>query len=112
MVNKWSEGEKYAVYMMMFMIIVNYVRKQADARFSVMKTIVADNPFGKASSGHILKPIFEIAKKNQVKLICFTAHRAEEILRNFPTCYSIIGRNVYGKAVMIASKLEVAYVKK
>ncbi|AZN40409.1 hypothetical protein [Paenibacillus albus] len=110
-VHKWSGGEKYAVYMTMFMIIVNHVRKQAEGRFNVHKTIVADNPFGKASSGHILKPIFEIAKKNRVKLICFTAHRAEEILRNFPTCYSLKGRSLYGTDVMVASKLEAGFVK-
>ncbi|USG65752.1 hypothetical protein NDK47_27260 [Brevibacillus ruminantium] len=117
-VHNWSGGEQYAVYLTMYMIMVNHVRKQADGKYNVFKTIVADNPFGKASSGHILKPIFEVAEKNQVKLICFTAHRADEILSNFPTCYSLKGRNVYGMDVMslnpmhLTYQLEAGYVKK
>lgn len=114
-VHNWSGGEQYAIYLTMFMVMVNHVRKQADGKYNVFKTIVADNPFGKASSGHILKPIFEIAKKNQVKLICFTAHKADEILRNFPTGYSLKGINVYGKDVISSTPLhqvEAGFVKK
>ncbi|QOY36791.1 hypothetical protein AWH56_003810 [Anaerobacillus isosaccharinicus] len=117
-VHSWSGGEKYSIYLIMFMIIINHIRKNNEEVVGEWKTIVADNPFGKASSSHILRPIFEVAKKNFVQLICLTAHRAEQILREFPVVYSAKLRtqfdmsflkNKLEKDVQTIRKLGVAY---
>ncbi|MFJ7726833.1 hypothetical protein ACIQXV_11780 [Neobacillus sp. NPDC097160] len=85
----WSGGEKTTVYMTLFMILINYIRTQNKEFGNPWKVIIADNPFGKASSQHIIQPIFEIAKRNQIQLICLTAHKNEEVVRSFPVVYSI-----------------------
>ena len=105
-VARWSGGESYSIYMTMFMILVSYIRQQLEGRSSVWKTVIADNPFGKASSGHILDTVFEIAEANQIQLFCLTAHRQENILFRFPVAYSLQLRTVYGKEVMKHDRLE------
>ncbi|MBM7558089.1 hypothetical protein [Halanaerobacter jeridensis] len=105
-VARWSGGESYSVYMTMFMILVSYIRKQIEGRSDVCKTIIADNPFGKASSAHILNTVFEIAAANKIQLICLTAHRQESILLRFPVAYSLQLRSVMGREVMQHDRLE------
>lgn len=105
-VARWSGGESYSVYMTMFMILVSYIRKQGEGRSNVYKTLLADNPFGKASSAHILNTVFEIAKANQIQLICLTAHRQESILLRFPVAYSLQLRTALGTEIMQKDRLE------
>jgi len=108
-VARWSGGEEYSVYITMFMIMISHIRQQIDGRGAVWKAILADNPFGKASSPHILETVFEVARSNKIQLICFTAHRQENILKEFPVVYSLQLRNAYGKEVMQAERLETAF---
>jgi chromosome segregation ATPase len=105
-VARWSGGESYSVYMTMFMVLVSYIRKQIAGRSDVRKTIIADNPFGKASSAHILNTVFEIAAANKIQLVCLTAHRQESILLRFPVAYSLQLRSVMGREVMQHDRLE------
>jgi hypothetical protein len=88
---KWSGGEQYTVYMTMFMVYIMHIRQAADGREKEPFTIVVDNPFGKASNDHIVDPILETAKKNNIQLICLTAHDTPRIIKKFPVVYS----NVY-----------------
>lgn len=37
------------------------------------KAMLADNPFGVASSPHVLNLIFQLAESNNVQMICLTA---------------------------------------
>ncbi|MGM0508057.1 MAG: hypothetical protein ACQERZ_02705 [Fusobacteriota bacterium] len=109
---RWSGGEEYSVYMTMFMIMVSYIRRQLEGNATGYKTILADNPFGKASSPHILEIVFEVAKSNNIQLLCLTAHRQESIMNNFPVVYSLKLRNAYGKEVMTSEKMEVGFYQK
>ncbi|PLR79999.1 hypothetical protein CVD25_19760 [Bacillus canaveralius] len=82
-VSKWSGGEEFSSYMSMFMILVTYLRKKVNAKDDSWKVIIADNPFGKASSEHVVKPIMELARKSKIQLFCLTAHNNEEIRSHF-----------------------------
>ncbi|PDY15111.1 hypothetical protein [Bacillus cereus] len=82
-VSKWSGGEEFSSYMSMFMILVTYLRKKVNARDDSWKVIIADNPFGKASSEHVVKPIMELARNSKIQLFCLTAHNNEDIRSHF-----------------------------
>ncbi|MDX8362903.1 hypothetical protein [Cytobacillus sp. IB215316] len=88
---KWSGGEQYTVYMTMFMVYIMHVRRAEAGRDREPFTIIVDNPFGKASNDHVVDPILETAKKNNIQLICLTAHDTPRIISKFPVVYS----NVY-----------------
>jgi hypothetical protein len=110
-VPKWSGGEEYSVYMTMFMIMLTHIRQQLEGWRHVWKVLLADNPFGKASSSHVWEPVFQIAKANRIQLICFTAHKEEDILKRFPVVYSLQLRSAYGKEIMQAELMESGFYR-
>ena len=63
--------------MTLFLGILNYL---AEKRGHVPKgkrnhrVVICDNPFGKASSDHVLGPVFHIAKQLGFQMIALTAH--------------------------------------
>ncbi|MDD3874866.1 MAG: hypothetical protein PHE01_11935, partial [Methanosarcina sp.] len=108
---KWSGGEEYSVYMTMFMIMLTHIRQQLEGSRNVWKVLVADNPFGKASSSHVWEPVFQIAKANRIQLVCFTAHKEDDILKRFPVVYSLQLRSAYGKEIMQAELMESGFYR-
>ncbi|MDD2432344.1 MAG: hypothetical protein PHX01_01375 [Clostridia bacterium] len=110
-VPKWSGGEEYSVYMTMFMIMLTHIRQQLEGWRHVWKVLLADNPFGKASSSHVWEPVFQIAKANRIQLICFTAHKEDDILKRFPVVYSLQLRSAYGKEIMQAELMESGFYR-
>jgi zona occludens toxin (predicted ATPase) len=46
-----------------------------------------DNPFGPISSDHLLKPLFEIAKKYNTQLICLTDLKQNSIMNQFKVIF-------------------------
>ena len=53
------------------------------------RVVVADNPFGKASSDHVLEPVFYIAQQLGFQIIALTAHQEGNFIRKyFPVVYS------------------------
>ena len=92
--------------MTMFMVLISYIRRQTTGNPRAHKTIIADNPFGKASSSHILETVFRIAEQNAIQLICLTAHKDEEILARFPIVYSLQLQPAFGREVMKAEEIE------
>ncbi|WP_372661260.1 hypothetical protein [Cohnella sp.] len=104
----WSGGERYTSYMIMFMIIVTHIRKKLHGKESVWKTIVADNPFGAASSEHVVRPIIELALKNKIQLFCLTAIREEEIRSHFE---AVISNRYYNRGGVEILKSESEYME-
>lgn len=96
----WSGGEGYTSYMVMFMILITHIRKKMYVKETMWKTIIADNPFGKASSEHVVRPIIELAQKNKIQLICLTAIRDEEIRTHFDVVISNRYYQVGGREVL------------
>jgi hypothetical protein len=90
--NVWSGGEKWSKNMTLFLGLLNYVaekQKHLDPSMKRNRVVILDNPFGKASSDHVLNPVFFIAEQLGFQMIALTAHAEGKFLRDyFPVIYS------------------------
>lgn len=103
--NSWSGGEKWSKNMTLFLGILNYLaekRKQISSQHKRHRTVIVDNPFGKASSDHVLDPVFFIAEQLGFQIIALTAHSEGKFIRTyFPIVYSCRLRESKNKASSI-----------
>lgn len=88
--NDWSQGQRFAGRFSLFVVLLSYLRHFRSGGGESSSVILADNPFGKASSSHILEIINTIAYYQNVQLFCCTALRNTEIIREFPVIYSLV----------------------
>ena len=92
-VAKNSGGEGLVSAFILLCALLHYMRSDElsslRSRDSEGKVVLMDNPFGKASSPHLLKPLREIADKNNVQLICLTDLGGEAILNRFNNCLAL-----------------------
>lgn len=110
--NKWSGGEMWSKNMALFLGCLNYL---AEKRCHIKKTtyntrvVIADNPFGKASSDHILDPVFFIAQQLGFQIIALTAHEDGNFIRKyFPVVYSCRFANLAnGKGKVLQPEKEI-----
>ncbi|WP_145052912.1 chromosome segregation ATPase [Paenibacillus xylanexedens] len=90
--NRWSGGEKWSKNMTLFLGLLNYVAEKKQHLRSQIKrhrTVILDNPFGKASSDHVLHPVFFVAEQLGFQIIALTAHVEGKFLQDyFPVVYS------------------------
>ena len=90
--NKWSGGEKWSKNMTLFLSILNYLaekKQHLSPNQKRQRSVILDNPFGKASSDHVLKPVFMIAEKLGFQIIALTAHAEGKFISEyFPVVYS------------------------
>ena len=90
---KWSGGEKWSKNMALYLGILNYLAEKKQninqEENKISRAVILDNPFGKASSGHVLEPVFFIAKQIGFQIIALTAHSEGDFIRKyFPVVYS------------------------
>ncbi|WP_317646018.1 hypothetical protein [Sporosarcina sp. GW1-11] len=108
--NSWSGGEKWSKNMSLFLGLLNYVAEKKQHIQPHMKrhrSVILDNPFGKASSSHVLTPVFFIAEQLGFQIITLTAHAEGKFLRDFfPVVYSCRLRQAVGsdRQVMTTKK--------
>ncbi|MBX0314161.1 hypothetical protein [Planococcus glaciei] len=99
-----SGGERFVSFFSVLVALMSYTRtsmKYEDdyQRNKDTKVLIMDNPFGPISSEHLLKPLFEIAKKYNTQLICLTDLKQNSIMNCFNLVYMIkIRPNVLGTA--------------
>lgn len=90
--NVWSGGEKWSKNMTLFLGILNYVaekKKHIQSNMKRHRAVILDNPFGKASSDHVLSPVFFVAEQLGFQIIALTAHAEGKFLQDyFPIIYS------------------------
>lgn len=97
-----SGGERFVSFFAVLIALMSYTRtsmKFSDdyERNKDTKVLVMDNPFGPISSEHLLKPLFNIAKKYNTQLICLTDLKQNSIMNCFNLIYMIkIRQNVLG----------------
>lgn len=97
-----SGGERFVSFFAVLVALMSYTRtsmKYEDdyERNTDTKVLIMDNPFGPISSEHLLKPLFNIAKKYNTQLICLTDLKQNSILNCFNLIYMIkIRQNVFG----------------
>lgn len=114
--NAWSGGEKWSKNMALFLGVLNYVaeKRQYISSKKKSRTVILDNPFGKASSDHVLSPVFFIAKLLGFQIIALTAHVEGKFLHDyFPVVYSCRLRTAVGtdKLVMETKTMHQAYFR-
>lgn len=86
--NVWSGGEKWSKNMTLFLGILKYVAEKKKSNLT-KQSVLLDNPFGKASSDHVLSPVFFIAEQLDFQIIALTAHAEGKFLQDyFPIIYS------------------------
>ena len=92
----WSEvasnsgGEGFVSAFVILSSLLYYMRRDENDIFADRnegKVLVMDNPFGVASSAHLLRPMMEMAKKNNTQLICLSALSGGEIYDRFDNIY-------------------------
>lgn len=116
--NKWSGGEKWSKNMTLFLSILNYLaekKQHLSAYQKRQRSVILDNPFGKASSDHVLKPVFMIADKLGFQIIALTAHAEGKFISEyFPVVYSCRLRATKDKSKQLMTNertLNYAYLK-
>ncbi|GMQ58968.1 hypothetical protein AN1V17_33650 [Vallitalea sediminicola] len=116
--NKWSGGEKWSKNMTLFLGLLNYLAEKKQHLTISQKnnrTVILDNPFGKASSKHVLEPVFFIAEKLGFQIIALTAHAQGKFISDyFPIVYSCRLREAVGvdKQIMTNERhINMAYLK-
>ncbi|OLO39219.1 hypothetical protein BTR23_09205 [Alkalihalophilus pseudofirmus] len=109
--NVWSGGEKWSKNMTLFLGILNYVaekKQHIQPKMKRHRVVILDNPFGKASSDHVLNPVFFVADQLGFQIIALTAHAEGKFLQDyFPVIYScrLRSSNNGMKKVMTKSKM-------
>ncbi|NLK00038.1 MAG: hypothetical protein GX318_02220 [Clostridia bacterium] len=106
--NQWSGGEKWSKNMALFLGILNYTAEKKQHILPNQlrhRTVILDNPFGKASSDHVLGPVFFIAEQLGFQFIALTAHGEGRFVRDyFPVVYSCKLRPSVGGSTSILTK--------
>lgn len=116
--NRWSGGEKWSKNMALFLGLLNFIAEKSQKLPTHMKrsrTVILDNPFGKASSDHVLSPVFFIADQIGFQLITLTAHAEGKFLSDyFPIVYSCRLKFLEGQSKQVLTKekiLQTAYLR-
>lgn len=91
---KNSGGEKFVAYFSLLVALISYSRKQVKGyetfrRKEESKVLIMDNPFGPITSGHLLKPMFDIAAKYNTQLICLSDIKQGSVVNSFDLIYMI-----------------------
>jgi hypothetical protein len=84
----WSNGEKHASRMAMFITLNTFIRKKRFSQENSWKFLIADNPFGEASADHVVKPMVILARKTNTQLFCLTGIEDKRIQMEFDTVIS------------------------
>jgi len=116
--NRWSGGEKWSKNMALFLGLLNFIAEKNQRNSPHTKrnrTVILDNPFGKASSDHVLSPVFFIADQLGFQLITLTAHAEGKFLSDyFPIVYSCRLKQLEGQSKQVLTKdkiLQKAYLR-
>ena len=92
----WSEvarnsgGEGFLSAFIILSSLLYYMRRDDTDIFADKnegKVLLMDNPFAQTNASHLLKPMMEVAKKNNTQLICLTGLGGESIYNRFDNIY-------------------------
>lgn len=91
---KNSGAEKFMAYFSLLVALISYSRRRMRGtdifgKKEDSKVLIMDNPFGAITSGHLLKPLFDIANKYNTQLICLSDIKQGSVLNSFNLVYMI-----------------------
>lgn len=84
-----SGGEKFVSMFILLSSLMSYMRKREtdiDNRED-KKIIIMDNPFAKTNAEHLLEPMFQIAEKYNIQLLCFSGIGGSSVYNRFDKIY-------------------------
>ena len=86
-----SGAEKFVVFFSVVLTLMNYTRSSAGLVSRYNKSVlILDNPFGKITSAHLLKPMFDIAKHFNVQLICLSDINKSDVINCFECVVKLV----------------------
>ena len=89
--SRYSGGEHFLVYFVVYASLVAYARKRqtSEDTDNIRSVFIVDNPFGETSSEHLLKVFVEVAKKFKLQTICFSDLKQDSITGQFDLIYQL-----------------------
>lgn len=84
-----SGGEKFVSMFILLSSLMSYMRKREtdiDNR-EEKKILIMDNPFAKTNAEHLLEPMFQIAEKYNIQLLCFSGIGGSSVYNRFNKIY-------------------------
>ena len=70
---------------------MNYTRSSTGLVSRNAKSVlILDNPFGKITSAHLLRPMFDIAKHFNVQLICLSDINKSDVISCFECAITLV----------------------
>ncbi|WPK10298.1 hypothetical protein R6U77_10155 [Lysinibacillus louembei] len=105
--NKWSGGESWSKNMALYLGILKFIAEKSGGPMNTKRNraLILDNPFGKASSDHVLSPVFYIAEQLGFQMIALTAHAEGKYIADyFPVVYSCRLRSVRNASHQVVQK--------
>ena len=87
---KNSGGEGFLSTFVILSSLLYYIRKDESDIFAERnegKVLLMDNPFAQTNAEHLLKPLMDMAKKNNTQLICLSGLGGESIYGRFDNIY-------------------------
>ena len=106
-VSKNSGGEGFLSAFVVLSSLLSYMRREDTDIFFEReegKVLLMDNPFAQTNATHLLKPLMDVAKKNNTQLICLTGLGGESIYNRFDNIYVL---NLMGSGL----QKDIQYVK-
>ena len=86
-----SGAEKFVVFFSVVLTLMNYTRSTSGIVSKEAKSVlILDNPFGKITSAHLLKPMFDIAKHFNVQLICLSDINKSDVISCFECVIKLV----------------------
>ena len=86
-----SGAEKFVVFFSVVLTLMNYTRSTSGIISKEAKSVlILDNPFGKITSAHLLKPMFDIAKHFNVQLICLSDINKSDVTSCFECVIKLV----------------------
>ncbi|MFA6942162.1 MAG: hypothetical protein WCQ54_14495, partial [Clostridiaceae bacterium] len=84
-----SGGERFVTMFILLSSLMSYMRRREtdiDNR-EESKILIMDNPFAKTNAQHLLEPMFKIAEKYNIQLICFSGIGGSAVYSKFDKIY-------------------------
>ena len=86
-----SGAEKFVVFFSVVLTLMNYTRSTSGIVSKEAKSVlILDNPFGKITTAHLLKPMFDIAKHFNVQLICLSDINKSDVTSCFECVIKLV----------------------
>ena len=86
-----SGAEKFVVFFSVVLTLMNYTRSTSGIVSKEARSVlILDNPFGKITSAHLLKPMFDIAKHFNVQLICLSDINKSDVTSCFECVIKLV----------------------